>query len=262
MSEELSQNNEEFQTYHAEQAVAFSRIREMVWSPAEIVNEAHLYDQMMASGEPASAKQALPILAKYSRTMKDILAEIQKVVPPCGTSRRVLYQGALGRQPGPCTRWWERSRWSKTLQRLLDPVSRKATPDCPVPEGPHPAPILQGLERRTRGLSDPDETNLESGGLRIALGLRIEPIRNSEPVASPSKGRGTPTRTPPTSPADCLMTSPAIQPPSRTASSRDPWTTPNSSLPGSGPTPGRRAFPTSVRPEGEHSFRNTTFRNA
>ena len=49
----------------------------MVGNPAKIVNKAHLYDGMMASREPAFAKQALPILVKYSRTMKDILAEIQ-----------------------------------------------------------------------------------------------------------------------------------------------------------------------------------------
>ena len=65
----------------------------MVGNPTEIVNNAHLYDRMMASGEPASAKQALPILVKYSRTMKDLLEEIQKVVPPSGTPRRMLYQG-------------------------------------------------------------------------------------------------------------------------------------------------------------------------
>ena len=52
----------------------------MMGNPAEIVSKAQLYDRMMASGEPASAKQVLPILLKYSRTMKDFLAEILKVV--------------------------------------------------------------------------------------------------------------------------------------------------------------------------------------
>ena len=41
------------------------------------------------------------------------------------------------------------------------------------------------------------------------------PIRSPEPAATPSRGKGTPTRTPPTSPAVCLMTSPAPQPPSK-----------------------------------------------
>ena len=56
--------------------MVFSRIREMVGHPAEIVNKAHLYNRMMASGEPTSAKQTLPILVKYTRTMKDLLAKI------------------------------------------------------------------------------------------------------------------------------------------------------------------------------------------
>ena len=51
---------------------------------------------MMKSMDPSSARQTLPILVKYSRTMKDLLEEIQKVVPPSGTSRRVLYPGPPG----------------------------------------------------------------------------------------------------------------------------------------------------------------------
>ena len=100
MAQELSQKSEEIRKYHAEQAVVFSRIREMVGHPAEIVNKAHMYDRMMASGELASAKQALLIMVKYTRTMKDLLAEIQKVVPPGGTPRRVLYPGPLGSPTG------------------------------------------------------------------------------------------------------------------------------------------------------------------
>ena len=174
MLEELSQKNEELWKYHAEQAVVFSRIREMVGNSAEIVNKAQLYDRMMASGEPASAKQVLPILVKYSRTMKDLLAEIQKVSHLAEPPGEYSIMVPLGHQPEPCTRWWERSRWSKTLRRLLDPVNRKAAPDRRVPEGPHPEPALQGLEGRAQGLSDPDETSLRSGGLRIALGLRTD----------------------------------------------------------------------------------------
>ena len=87
MLEELGQKSEKLWRYHAEQSVAFGRIRELVGNPAEIVNKAHLYDRMMATGDPTSARQTLPILVKYSRTMKDLLAEIQKVVPPRGTPR-------------------------------------------------------------------------------------------------------------------------------------------------------------------------------
>ena len=68
--------------------------------PGEVVNKAYLYDRMMESGDPTSAKQTLPILVKYSRMMKDLLAEIQKVVPPSGTPRRVLYPGPPGSPTG------------------------------------------------------------------------------------------------------------------------------------------------------------------
>jgi hypothetical protein len=50
MAHELSQKSEEIRKYHAEQAVVFNRIRELVRNPAEIINKAHLYDRMMASG--------------------------------------------------------------------------------------------------------------------------------------------------------------------------------------------------------------------
>ena len=81
MSEELGQKSEELRRYHEEQAMAFRRIRELVGNPVEAVTKAHLYDKLLATGDPASARQTIPILVKYSRTMKDLLAEIQKVVP-------------------------------------------------------------------------------------------------------------------------------------------------------------------------------------
>jgi hypothetical protein len=64
MARELSQKNDEIRKYHAEQTVVFNQIRELVGNPAEIVNKAHLYDWMMASGALAFAKQVLPILVK------------------------------------------------------------------------------------------------------------------------------------------------------------------------------------------------------
>ena len=90
MTQELSQKSKEIRNYYAEQEVVFSRIRELVGHPAEIVNKGYLYNRMMEFGDPASARQTIPILVKYSHLMKDLLAEIQKVVPPSGTPRRVL----------------------------------------------------------------------------------------------------------------------------------------------------------------------------
>ena len=93
MTQELSQKSEEIRKYHTEHAVVFNRIRELVGHPGEVVNKAHLYDRMMDSADPSSARQTLPILVKYSHMMKDLLVEIQKVVPPSGTPKRVLYPG-------------------------------------------------------------------------------------------------------------------------------------------------------------------------
>jgi DNA-binding response OmpR family regulator len=65
--------------------VVFSRIRKLVGHPGEIVNKEQLYDQLVDSEEPVSARQTIPILVKYSRMMNNLFAEIQKVVPPSGT---------------------------------------------------------------------------------------------------------------------------------------------------------------------------------
>ena len=71
MTEELGHKNEEIRKYHAEHAVVFSRIRELVGHLGEVVNKAHLYDQFMESADPSSAWQTLQILMKYSCTIKD-----------------------------------------------------------------------------------------------------------------------------------------------------------------------------------------------
>jgi hypothetical protein len=106
MAEELGQKSEEIRKYHAEQTVVFTRIRELIGHPGEIVNKARLYDQLVESRDPVSARQTIPILVKYSRMMNNLFAEIQKVVPLGGTPRRVLYRtrGHPDRQQGPSTR--------------------------------------------------------------------------------------------------------------------------------------------------------------
>jgi hypothetical protein len=100
MAEELGQKREEVRKYHAKQAMVFTRIRELIGHPGEIANKAPLYDQLVESGDPTSAKQTIPILVKYARRMNDLFAEIQKIVPPGGTPRRVLYQGSPGSPSG------------------------------------------------------------------------------------------------------------------------------------------------------------------
>jgi hypothetical protein len=90
---ELGQKNEELRKYHAEQAVVFNQIRELVGHPGEV-------DQMAESGDPTSTKQAIPVLVKYSRRITNLFAEIQKIVLSVGSPRRVLYQGTPGSPSG------------------------------------------------------------------------------------------------------------------------------------------------------------------
>ena len=78
----------------------FGRIRELVGHPSEIANEALLYDQLMEFGDPVFARQTIPILVKYSRMMNNLFADIQKILSPSGTPRRVLYQGPPGSPTG------------------------------------------------------------------------------------------------------------------------------------------------------------------
>ena len=100
MAQELSHKSEEIRKYHAEQAVVFKRILELIGQPAEAINKAQLYDQLMQSGDPVQARKPIPILVKYSRLMRDLFEDIRKLIPPGGTPRRVLYQGPPGSPTG------------------------------------------------------------------------------------------------------------------------------------------------------------------
>ena len=93
MTQELRHKNEVIRKCHVEQAVVFSRIQDLVGHPGKVVNKTHLYDQLMEYADPSSARQTLSILVKYSCTMKDLLKEIQKVVPTGSTPRQVPYPG-------------------------------------------------------------------------------------------------------------------------------------------------------------------------
>jgi hypothetical protein len=96
MTRELTQKNEEIRRYKAEQTVVLSKVRELVGHPGEVVNKAHLYDQLLESADPASTRQTLQIMVKYSRTMKDFFKEIQKILLPRGTPKRILDPGPPG----------------------------------------------------------------------------------------------------------------------------------------------------------------------
>ena len=59
MTQELTQKSEEIRKYQAEHAVVLSRVPELVGHQREVVNKAHLYDQLMESTDPSSARQTL-----------------------------------------------------------------------------------------------------------------------------------------------------------------------------------------------------------
>jgi len=76
--------------------VVLSRVRELEGHPREVINEAHLYDQLMEATHPASTRQTLQIIVKYSRSMKDLLKEIHNILPPRGTPKQMLDPGPPG----------------------------------------------------------------------------------------------------------------------------------------------------------------------
>ena len=80
--------------------MVFNRIQKFIGNPGEIVNKTRLYDQLVGSGDPVSARQTIPVLVKYSRMMNNLFTDIQKVAPPSRTPRRVLYQGPPGSPTG------------------------------------------------------------------------------------------------------------------------------------------------------------------
>jgi hypothetical protein len=96
MTRELTQKSEEIRRYKAEQTVVLSKVRELVGHLGDVVNKAYLYDQLLESTDPASARQTLQILVKYSRTMKDLFKEIHKILPPRGTPKWILDLGPPG----------------------------------------------------------------------------------------------------------------------------------------------------------------------
>jgi hypothetical protein len=93
ITQELTHKSEEIRRY---KAVVLSKVRELVGHPEDVVNKAYLYDQLLVLADPTSAWQTFQILVKYSRTMKDLFKEIQKILPPCGTPKRILDSGPPG----------------------------------------------------------------------------------------------------------------------------------------------------------------------
>ena len=56
MTQELTHNSKEIRKYQAEQTMVLSKVWEFVGHAGEVVNKAHLYDQLMESADPSSAR--------------------------------------------------------------------------------------------------------------------------------------------------------------------------------------------------------------
>jgi uncharacterized protein YPO0396 len=88
MTQELAKKSEEIRRYKAEQTVVMNCVRDLVGNSSEIVNKAHMYDKLMKTGEPSSARQTLQIMVKYLRTTKEEYGAIGEIragpIPNCG----------------------------------------------------------------------------------------------------------------------------------------------------------------------------------
>ena len=116
MAQELSRKNEEIRKYHAEQAVVFQRIRELIGQPAKAVTKARLYDHIIESGDPIDTQKTIPILVKYSRLMNGLFEDVQKLLLPAELPDRYSTRLHPDPHPEPCTRQLE--RWlSCTIRR-------------------------------------------------------------------------------------------------------------------------------------------------
>ena len=229
MADELVQKSEEIRKYHAEQTLIFGWIRELMGHPGEIVNKARLYDQLVESNDPVSARQTIPILVKYSRMMNNMFADIQKALLPGGTLRRLLYQEPPGSPTG-------------TIYEEVGKVAIVADPPATAEPshqagGSRPQSSGRDLERawssgalrkstgsvRTgRGQSPAPKTSNRSRTLDRAR----TPIRHQamDREATSDKGKSRANPATPTFSTDYPMEEPAATRPSRSASPRDPRT--------------------------------------
>jgi hypothetical protein len=106
MAKELGHKNEEIRKYHAEQAVVFNQIRELVGHPGEVVAKAQLYDQLGEEKDPKSTKQAIPVLVKYARRITNVFAKSRRYFRQSELHAGYCTRGHLDRHPELSTRWW------------------------------------------------------------------------------------------------------------------------------------------------------------
>ena len=216
MTRKLAQKSEQIRKYQAEQTVVLSRVRELVGHPGEVINKAHLYDQLMELVDPSSARQTLQILVKYFRFMNDLLKEIQKLLPPSGTPRRMLYPGPPGSPTGtlhevvgevelvPAS---QASAGPSQPTGTSKPAESKRNPDrekIPVPEQIRSSQVRQKsteqLARSGCGQSPNPDRGTTSKQSRTS-----ERARTLEKMKSPDRDKAPMTQLSPASALDCMI---------------------------------------------------------
>ena len=217
-----------WEAFPTPEALTHTRITWALSPPAPQV-PGELYDQLVASGDSVSARQVIPILVKYSRMTSNLFADIQKILPPAGTPRRVLYAGPPGSPTG--TLYEEVGK----VAIMTDPPtaaepSEQAGGSRPGSSGQNPErPRSSGARRKSTGSARTGRGQSPGprGSDRSRTPDRVRsPIRNQAlgQEATPDKGKSRANPSAPTSPADYPMEEPVVTPPSRTASARDPRT--------------------------------------
>ena len=236
MIQELAQKSEEIRKYQAEQVVVLSRVRELVGHPGEVVNKAHLYDQLMKSTDPSSARQTLKILVKYSRSMKDLLNEIQKLLPPNGTPRRMLYPGPPRSPTGTLYEVIGEVELVPSSQAGAGPSQPTGT-SKPPESGRIPDREKTPVPERTRSSQvrrKSTERSARSGrgqSLNPNRGRTLERSRIPERAQTPEMmrtldwGKAPISQVSPTPALDCMIVEQWAPPPSHAMSARDPRTT-------------------------------------
>ena len=168
--------------------------------------------------------------------MKDLLKEIQKLLPPSGTPRRVLYPGPPG---SPSSTLYEvigevelvptslagagRSQPAGTSK----PTKSRRNPDrekTPVPERTRLSQVRRKSTERSARSGRGQSPNLDRG--RTSKRSRTpERARTPEKMKSPDRGKAPMSQVSPTRALDCMIVEQSAPPPSHAMSAKDPRTT-------------------------------------
>ena len=184
--------------------MVFQRIRELIGQPAEAVVKARLFDELIKKAEPFEARKTLPILVKYTRLMNGLFEDVQRIVPPSGTPRRVLYPGPPGSPTG-------------TLYEAVGEVEVVRNPPTAVEPGEGSRPGSTGKEPERTRSSQPrrktagsERSGRDQSPVRRSPNRSRTPDRSRTPVrrlsleqeTASGKGKG---RAHAASPSECMM---------------------------------------------------------